>query len=156
MKETEILQKTVTYFKKHGNTEAQVIDIFDLQLGDPLVKSIEAILCKYPFMGILQPMGPLRMAFLIKPEYYTPLIQKTPEDFLEYYYEKAREHNERVQMLREKEKKEHQMLDLTIEDLVNKVVDNPKVNGRLKRAELIAGLSALAAIIAAIASLKGC
>jgi len=58
-----------------------------------------------------------------------------------------------------RERKKDQVLDLTIDDLVDKVIDQPKVKGRLRRAEIIAAVSALAAIgsmIVMIATWKGC
>jgi hypothetical protein len=58
-----------------------------------------------------------------------------------------------------REEKKDQILDLTIDDLVDKVIDQPKVKGRLRRTEVVATLSALAAIgslLVMIAMWKGC
>jgi hypothetical protein len=52
--------------------------------------------------------------------------------------------------------KKDQILDLTLDDLVDKIIEQPKLKRRLRNAEIISGASALAAIASAIAALKGC
>ena len=64
--------------------------------------------------------------------------------------------NDRTEKEEVRERKREQVLDLTIEDLVDKVIDQPKVKNRLLRAEIISLLSALAAILTAILSMNKC
>lgn len=87
---------------------------------------------------------------------YFDFKKATPPEYSgrEYEYYKYLEQNSSA--LKEKTaQKQNQILDLTITDLVDKIMDQPKMKNRLLRAELIAGVSALGAILSAIAALKG-
>jgi hypothetical protein len=78
------------------------------------------------------------------------------EGGFESIYNKALEEHKKHQ---ERIYKQDQVMNLTIEDLVDKIIDQPRYKNRLLRAEIISGVSALAAVgsmIAAIALLKGC
>jgi hypothetical protein len=152
----DILLKTLTYLKENNGEEFESTDVFDIKHDDPVYKEINGILARYPFFATLPAMGPLRVAFTIHPDWYSALMLNTPEEFLKNYYEYAMEHNESVKEAKNRQKKQDQILDLKIDDLVNKVIESPKVEGRLFRAEVITAISAVAAVISAIAATKGC
>ena len=56
----------------------------------------------------------------------------------------------------QRQNKTDQIANLTIDKLVDDIVESPKIKNRLLRAEVISGVSALAAILTVILSLSKC
>jgi hypothetical protein len=154
MTEKELLITALTYFLQNDNENSIVTRIFPMYQdlgGDQILVSV---LLRYDAIFDAtepkRPDGPY--VFRITPNQLSLVADQGAKNFIETHWQKLSQESDRL-------KKQDQLLDLTLDDLVDKIIDKPKLKRRLRHTEYTAAISALAAIISAIAAiavLKGC